>query len=326
MGELGIINRLELFSSNEPKWTYKSIVYLIVIFLSSVAFGQKTFQAKILQPKPNSEINKGETIIVEVTLLPFPPISKRVFMTAVFQLDQEVIDRLPLYDDGDPDHYDRVANDNIFTNGYVPRRTGTLTMRVRVFWDDDNEIWSEPINIIVKEAVQETQQKPLPAVSPTLPSKSLQSLGAILTLLGLAMVGISVFSLRRTIQPQDGLGIELRFIGKREVLLSGPRGSGDIVIPNERFGELKLAKLKWDVLTGLTVKGLQAKVWVEETKGERLRDGINHVKVSQTIKGVPVAGEVIINVNNFIDENRFGIATIVLGLLLFFIGFILWIV
>ncbi|GEM_PF-1494705 len=294
-----------------------SVCVLVFVF-AMIVYGQQ-FEVKILQPQPETELNKGETVTIEVTLSPSLPAHKRVFMTAVFQVDNEVIDRVPLYDDGDPEHFDREANDGTFTNGYMPRRGGRLTMRVRVYWDN-NEIWSEPISIIVKELAPTPTQPTTPITPPIQQPKPTRPLGVALTILGFLFSVGSIFALRRTIQPQGGLGVELRFIGKREALLVGPKGTGDIIVPNERFGDLKLARLKWEGLSGLLLQSLQAKAWVEETKRERLRDGINHIKVSQTVHGAPVSGEIVVNVSRFIDENRIAIGLMSLGIVLLLIG------
>jgi hypothetical protein len=74
----------------------------------------------------------------------------------------------------------------------------------------------------------------------------------------------------------------------------------------------------------LIVAPLQAKqVWVEETKSQRLKEGLNHIKVSHTLQGVPISGEFIVKVNRFAEENRFPVFGLVIGGLLLFIGFIL---
>ncbi|MCS7264689.1 MAG: hypothetical protein NZ805_07640 [Armatimonadetes bacterium] len=298
------------------------LVCAFVLAFKTVSLGEQ-FSVKVLQPQHETEVNKGETITIEVTLSPSFPANKRVFMTAVFQVDKDVVDRVPLYDDGDPEHLDRIANDGIFTNGYVPRRTGKLTMRVRVYWDND-EVWSEPVSIFV---IEPSPTKPMtPTAPPTQPSKPTRPIGVFLTILGFLMSGGSIFALRRTIQPQGGLGVELRFVGKREALLVGPKGTGDIVVPNERFSDLKLARLRWEGLSGLLVQSLQAKAWVEETKRERLREGINHIKISHTVQGVPVSGEVVVNVGGFIDENRIAIGLAVLGFVFAFSGVILMVI
>ncbi|MEM1553101.1 MAG: choice-of-anchor X domain-containing protein [Candidatus Bathyarchaeia archaeon] len=295
------------------------LVYVLGSIFATISLGQQ-FEVKVLQPQHETEISKGETVTIEVTLSPSPPARKKVFMTAVFQVDKEVIDRVPLYDDGDPEHFDQNANDGIFANGYVPRRAGRLTMQVRVYWDD-NETWSKPISIIVKEPTPTTPTQPTtPFIPPIQQPKPMRPLGVALTILGFLVSGGSIFTLRRTIQPQGGLGVELRFIGKREALLVGPKGTGDIIVPNERFSDLKLARLKWDGLSGLLIQGLQARAWVEETKRERLRDGINHIKVSQTVHGAPVSGEIVVNVSRFIDENRIAIGLMFLGVVLLLIG------
>lgn len=289
---------------------------ILGFIFATIGLGQQ-FKVKILQPQPETELNKGETLTIEVTLSPSLP--KRVFMTAVFQVNKEVIDRVPLYDDGDPEHFDQTANDGIFANGYTPRRTGRLTMRVRAYWDN-NEVWSEPITIIVRELTPTPTQPTAPVTPPIQQPKPTRPLGFALTILGFLFSVGSIFALRRTIQPQGGLGVELRFVGKREALLVGPKGTGDIIVPNERFSDLKLARLKWEGLSGLLVQGLQARAWVEETKRERLREGINHIKVSQTIQGAPVSGEVIVNVSRFVDENRIAIGSAVLGIVLVLLG------
>jgi hypothetical protein len=74
----------------------------------------------------------------------------------------------------------------------------------------------------------------------------------------------------------------------------------------------------------LIVAPLQAKqVWVEETKSQRLKEGLNRIKVSHTLQGVPVNGEIAIKVNRFVDENRLATITLAIGFIFLFFGFIL---
>ncbi|MCS7266326.1 MAG: hypothetical protein NZ805_16025, partial [Armatimonadetes bacterium] len=56
---------------------------------------------------------------------------------------------------------------------------------------------------------------------------------------------------------------------------------------------------------------------------ERLREGINHIKISHTVQGVPVSGEVVVNVSRFVDENRIAIGAAILGLVLVLVGIVL---
>lgn len=283
------------------------------------------YQVQILHPEPNAELTIGTEFLIEATLSPKSPEGKRLFMTAVFSSDGGVIDRVPLYDDGDPDHQDQKAGDGIYSNAYIPRQAQTMTLRVKANWDKQ-EIWSPPISLTVKplptQPIQPTQPtKPTELTKPTKPTKPL---GGILTVLGLLLSAGGIFTLHRTLQPQGGLGVELRFIGKREALLVGPKGVGDITVSDVRFADLKLAKVRWDGLSGLIVQPLQAKsAWVEETKGQRLRDGLNRIKVSHTVQGVPISGEVTLKIDRFADENRVAVGLAVLGFLLLLFGIML---
>ncbi len=282
------------------------------------------YQVQVLHPEPNAELEMGSKVVIEATLSPKPSKGVRVFMTAVFSSGEEVIDRVPLYDDGDPDHYDREAGDGIYSNAYTPRRAQTVTLRVRAYWDD-KEQWSAPVPLSVKQPTQPTKPtRPIQPTQPIQPTKPTKPLGGILTVLGLLLLAGSVFTLRRTVQPQGGLGVELRLVGKREALLVGPKGTGDITVADARFTDLKLAKVRWDGLNGLLVQPLQAKsAWVEETKGQRLRDGLNRIKVSHTVQGVPVSGEVTVKIDRFVDENRVAVGLAAVGIIAFLLGIVL---
>lgn len=91
-------------------------------------------QVKVLEPTPNKEVALNQALTIEATISPLPA-KKRLFMTAVISLRGEVLDRVPLYDDGDPDHADRKAGDGIYANTYIPRREGELTLRVKANWN-----------------------------------------------------------------------------------------------------------------------------------------------------------------------------------------------
>lgn len=280
------------------------------------------YQVQVLSPAPNAALEVGSKVTIEATLSPEPPKGVRVFMTAVFfSSSGEVIDRVPLYDDGDPDHYDREAGDGIYTNAYLPRQTQPLTLRVKASWDD-KEQWSAPVPLGMRQPTQPTKPtQPVPPTQPIQPTKPTKPLGGILTILGLFVIAGSVFTLHRTVQPQGGLGVELRLVGKREALLVGPQGIGDITVADARFADLKLAKLCWCGLNGLLVQPLQAKAaWVEETKGTRLRDGLNRIKISHNLQGVPVSGEVTVKIDRFVDENRVGVGLAAVGMGLFVLG------
>ena len=301
--------------------------HLAVSGLMLLLYGQSLMaQVKVLEPTPNKEVIINQDMTIEAIVSPLPA-KKRLFMTAVISLRGEVLDRVPLYDDGDPDHADREAGDGIYANTYKPRREGELTLRVKANWDNE-EVWSDPVPFVVRAVQRPLPEgvKPIPTPFPPPPSKSpTKPIGGFLALLGTVSLLVSLFFLRQTVQPQGGLSVELRFLGKREALLTGPRGQGDFTLSDQRFADLKLALLRWQGLSGLIVVPLQAKqVWVEETKSQRLREGLNRIKVSHTLQGIPISGEFIVKVNRFTEENRFPIFGLVIGGLLLFIGFILF--
>jgi len=301
-------------------WRF-SISWLVLLLCGQSLMAQ----VKVLEPTPNKEVTLNQALTIEAVLSPLPA-GKRLFMTAVISLKGEVLDRVPLYDDGDPDHADRKAGDGIYANTYTPRREGEMTLRVKANWDNE-EVWSDPVPFVVHATPTPLPEgiKPPPTPYHPPPSKlPTKPVGGLLTLIGAASLLISLFSFRRTIQPQGGLSIELRLFGKKEATLTGPRGQGDFTLPQPQFADLKLARLRWQGLWGLIVVPSQAgQVWVEETKSQRLQEGLNRVKVSHTFQGIPISGELVVKVNRFADENRFPFLGLVIGGLLLLTGFIL---
>ncbi|GBC99911.1 hypothetical protein HRbin17_02443 [bacterium HR17] len=144
------------------KWL--SFCFLSLAFLLSVAFAQEVWQVVVIQPKQGDLFGWAQDapyITIQAALqrdsefISPNDIVKRLFLTAqVFSGDQ-LLDNVPLWDDGT--HGDDKARDGIFTSTYRPSQTGEFRLRVRAQADlvrngkiVTKEFWSNfvPIQVV----------------------------------------------------------------------------------------------------------------------------------------------------------------------------------
>lgn len=110
------------------------------------------YRVVIYSPRDGAIHGWGEhapMILIEATVQPAPRRSGETWLTAVFLTNNEIIDRVSLFDDGKVDHHDKKAGDGIFSNIWVPKHAQTFQMRIRakVGW---REAWSETRTIHVR--------------------------------------------------------------------------------------------------------------------------------------------------------------------------------
>lgn len=114
--------------------------FLLLLLLSifSATFAQGNWQVFILQPKQGdvfgwAQVSPSVTIEASLRLdgeVALPnKLVKRLFLTAQVFSKGQLLDNVPLWDDGT--HGDEKAKDGIFTSTYNPPQTGEFRLRVR---------------------------------------------------------------------------------------------------------------------------------------------------------------------------------------------------
>ncbi|MFN4180447.1 MAG: choice-of-anchor X domain-containing protein [Armatimonadota bacterium] len=138
--------------------------FLSLALSLSVAFAQEVWQVVIIQPKEGDLFGWAQdapSITIQAALqrkgevVSPNDVVKRLFLTAQVFSGDNLLDNVPLWDDGT--HGDDKAKDGIFTSTYRPSQTGEFRLRVRAQADlvrdgkvVTKEFWSDfvPIQVV----------------------------------------------------------------------------------------------------------------------------------------------------------------------------------
>ncbi len=137
------------------RWVFHTSA--LFIFVEGIALAQSPpLTVRLHAPKAGQVFAWGReaptlTIQSSVEEEGNPLAGARLFQTAVVLSGEQLIDRVPLYDDGS--HGDTRANDGIYTAPYRPAKPQAYTIKVRATggrvptWEG----WSQPVSIFVEQ-------------------------------------------------------------------------------------------------------------------------------------------------------------------------------